>query len=124
MVAKLTYQNLDIQCVKKSFIACLFLVFLGVNPIVQLASAVEDIKYELVDASEKEESSKQESISEMENDKLFFQVFDGFSFQNNPPKSSLFHEAHSSYLNYHKDIHLPPPRTFFTLLKTNSNILI
>jgi len=112
MVAKLTYQYLDIQYVKRSFVACLFLVFLVASPIIQLTSAIENIKYELVDVSEKEESSKQETISEMENDKLFFQVLDGLSFQNNPPKSSLFHEAHSSYLNYHKDIHLPPPEQY------------
>ncbi len=113
MVAKLTYQYLDTQCVKKSFVAYLFLVFLVASPIIQLTSAIENIKYELVDTSEKEESSKQETISEMEKDKLFFQVLDGFSFQNNYTKSSLFHEAHSSYLNYHKDIHLPPPEHFF-----------
>ena len=52
----------------------LFLVFLVTNPIVQLISVIEDVKYELVDASEKEETSKQETVSELENESQFHQT--------------------------------------------------
>ncbi len=107
-----TYIITNIQHIKKTVIASLFLVFLVASPALQVSSAFKNIKLEIVDISEKEESSKQENISEIEKDKLILQILDGLSVQTNYLKSSLFYEAHSSYLNYHKDIHLPPPEHF------------
>ncbi|MFK5981375.1 MAG: hypothetical protein QM499_00550 [Flavobacteriaceae bacterium] len=105
-----TYQLANFRNLKKVIFSSLFLVFLVTNPIVQLISVIEDVKYELVDASEKEETSKQETVSELENETKFLQINNAISFQKALKKQISYFIVQPSFLTYKKDIQLPPPR--------------
>jgi len=112
MEAKQAYHLNNLLELRKIITASIFLIFLLASPVVKLTYAIENTNYELLDTTEKEGSSKQESLSEMEKEKLFFHFYEVFSFQFKPVKTLLFYEVSSIFLNYHKDIHLPPPENF------------
>lgn len=106
----LTYQFTNSRNLKKSVFACLFLVFLVANPIFQITNAIQDIKYELADASDKEELTNQETVSELENETNLILYFSEIYFQIELLKHPSFFIIQSSLSNYKQNIQLPPPR--------------
>jgi len=109
-INNITYHLTNFQNLKKIAYACLFFVLLAANPIVRITNAIQDVTYELVDASEKEENSKQETVSELDNETKFLQTSNAISFQKELIKQTSCFMTQSSFLSYKQDIQLPPPR--------------
>jgi len=93
----------------KFIVAFVFMLFLFAKPILNIPLTYEESKYELDDTSEKENSSKNETLADFEDEINYF-YFKGFNNYLNIKQSHTFQLMCLPYLNYNKDIHLPPPR--------------
>ncbi|PHS62890.1 MAG: hypothetical protein COB12_09900 [Flavobacterium sp.] len=87
-----------------------FLLMLMAKPIANIPLVLEDSKYELVDLSEKENSSKKENISESEKEHKIINVIYEYLLVFELKKQPSYFVIQPSFLNYKQDIQLPPPR--------------
>ena len=85
------------------------LLFFVAKPIVLNSIVVDEIKYELFDTSDKENSSESETVTEFEDENTYF-YFNDFNVQLDKKHSLSYQLMGLSFLNFNKDIHLPPPR--------------
>jgi len=105
-----TYSLNYILYLNKATVAICFLLVLFSSPIITFSVSLDDSKYELVDVSEKETSSKKETVSENEKEPVIISLINDYSFYEEIENQPTFFVIQPSFLNYKLDIQLPPPR--------------
>lgn len=107
--SKATYNPINLLYQYRVLITFCFLLFLFAKPLINNSVVTEDIKYELIETSDKENSSESESVGDLEDENPYF-YSRNTNFQLNLYQSLSYHEIGQSFLNYNQDIQLPPPR--------------
>ncbi|PCI09415.1 MAG: hypothetical protein COB73_05640 [Flavobacteriaceae bacterium] len=103
-----TYKFIDTNSIFKIVVAFCFLLFLISKPLLQRTIYADDLKVEIVDTTEKENSTSDNEIDlEDETEDFLFQTP---SFQRYGELVFLYYKQNNSFINYQLDINLPPPR--------------
>lgn len=88
-----------------------FLLFLMLKPIIYNSIDQEVLVYELIDQTEKENTSESEIVLDVEGEKTFF-YYKLNSLQSNIKHLLSSFELHQSILNFNLEIPFPPPRVY------------
>jgi len=106
---KATYNPYKLLFKYRYIVGFVFMLLLLAKPIMNIPLTLEESKYELVDTSEKENSSKSETVTDFEDENNYFYFYD-FNNHLNIKRSLSYQLIDLSFLNFNIDIQIPPPR--------------
>lgn len=109
IVGKVIYNPVKLLYQYRVIITFCFLLFLIAKPIVHNSIVTENLKYELFENSEKENSSKIETLTDLDDESRYF-YYNHFRVNLNKKPSFSNQLIGITFLNLYKDIKLPPPR--------------
>jgi len=106
---KATYQPINFSYQYGYLIAFCFVLFLIAKPVTHNLLVLEANEYELLDTSEKENTSENETVSDYEDEHTHF-YFNVSNIQISKNQSHSNYIVGQLFLNFNLDIQLPPPR--------------